>query len=145
MPLRSVAARCPKLEAGRGSAQTGRIVAWSLAAAVSIVLVTVYGIPLLADRLAPLVPFAVEKRIGEAVDRQARAIFGGQNCTRPEGQAAFDKMMAKLKDAGGFDAPLRGACAVVEHRRMPMRCRAARSICSTDCFSARAMSTRSPA
>jgi predicted Zn-dependent protease len=52
------------------------------------------------------VPFALEKRIGEAVDRQARAIFGGQNCTRPEGQAAFDKMMAKIKDASGFDSPL---------------------------------------
>lgn len=99
-------ARLPNLEAGRGATQTGRIVAWSLAAAVSIVLVTIYGIPLLADRLAPLVPFAVEKRIGEAVDRQARAVFGGQACTRPEGQAAFDKMMARLKDAGGFDAPL---------------------------------------
>lgn len=98
--------RLPNLEAGRGATQTGRIVAWSLAAAVSIVLVTIYGIPLLADRLAPLVPFAVEKRIGEAVDRQARAVFGGQACTRPEGQAAFDKMMAKLKQAGGFDAPL---------------------------------------
>ena len=101
-----VAARFPQLDAGRAGAQTGRIVAWSLAAAVSIVLVTIYGIPLIADRLAPLVPFAVEKRIGEAVDRQARAIFSGQNCTRPEGQAAFDKMMAKLKDAGGFDSPL---------------------------------------
>jgi Zn-dependent protease with chaperone function len=101
-----LASHCPQLEAGRGPAQTGRIVAWSLAAAVSIVLVTIYGIPLLADRLAPLVPFAVEKRIGEAVDRQARTVFGGQNCTRPDGQAAFDKMMAKIKDAGGFDAPL---------------------------------------
>ena len=101
-----VASYLPQLEAGRGSAQTGRIVAWSLAAAVSLVLVTVYGIPLLADRIAPLVPFAVEKRIGEAVDRQARTVFGGETCARPEGQAAFDKMMAKLKDAGGFDAPL---------------------------------------
>jgi Zn-dependent protease with chaperone function len=98
--------RFPQLDAGRGAAQTGRIVAWSLAAAVSIVLVVVFGIPLIADRLAPLVPYAVEERIGEAVDRQARAIFGGQTCSTPEGQAAFDKMMSKLKQAGGFDAPL---------------------------------------
>jgi len=96
----------PQLDAGRAGAQTGRIVAWSLAAAVSIVFVTIFGIPLIADRLAPLVPYAVEKRIGEAVDRQARAVFGGQVCTRPDGKAAFDKMMSKLKDAGGFDAPL---------------------------------------
>lgn len=96
----------PKLDDGRGAAQTGRIVGWSLAAAVSIVLVIVFGIPLIADRLAPLVPNAVEKRIGEAVDRQARTIFGGQACTRPEGQAAFNKMMDKLKTAGGFESPL---------------------------------------
>ncbi|MFZ5693596.1 MAG: M48 family metallopeptidase [Pseudomonadota bacterium] len=102
----AISVRLPQLDAGRGPAQTGRIVAWSLAAAVSIVLVTIYGIPLLADRLAPLVPFAVEKRIGEAVDRQARAVFGGQNCARPDGQAAFEKMMTKIKEAGGFDAPL---------------------------------------
>ena len=101
-----LAALCSQLDAGRGPAQTGRIVAWSVAAAVSIVLVTIYGIPLLADRLAPLVPFAVEKRIGEAVDRQARVIFGGQTCARPEGQAAFDKMMTKIRDASGFDSPL---------------------------------------
>jgi len=96
----------PQLDAGRSGAQTGRIVAWSLAAAVSIVLVTIYGIPLLADRLAPLVPYAVEKRMGEAVDRQARTIFGGQDCTAPAGQAAFNKMIDKLRVAGGFDAPL---------------------------------------
>ncbi len=101
-----IAPRFPQLDAQRAGTQTGRIVAWSLAAAVSIVLVTIYGIPLLADRLTPLVPLAVEKRIGEAVDRQARTIFGGQNCTQPEGKAAFDKMMTKLKDAGGFDATL---------------------------------------
>ena len=59
---------CPALDEGHHSKQTGKIVAWSLAAACSIVLVTLFGIPLIADRLAPMVPFAVEKRIGEAVD-----------------------------------------------------------------------------
>jgi predicted Zn-dependent protease len=101
-----VASRFPQLDAGRGATQTGRIVAWSFAAAVSIVLVTVFGIPLIADRLAPFVPLAVEKRIGEAVDRQARTVFGGQNCTRPDGHAAFTKMVNKLKDAGRFDGQL---------------------------------------
>ncbi len=94
------------LQAARGDKQTSRIVAWSLAAACSIILVTVYGIPLIADRLAPLVPFAIEKRMGEAVDRQARAILGGKDCTRPEGKAAFAKMVTKLKDASGFDTSL---------------------------------------
>ncbi len=101
-----VAALCPSLDAARGGKQTGRIVAWSLAAACSIILVTVFGIPLIADRMAPLVPFAIEKRMGEAVDRQARAILGGRDCTNPEGQAAFTKMVTKLKEASGFDTPL---------------------------------------
>ena len=45
-PPDRIVAMCPKLEAARGGKQTGRIVAWSLAAACSIVLVTVFGIPL---------------------------------------------------------------------------------------------------
>lgn len=101
-----IAALCPSLDAAQSGKQTGRIVAWSLAAACSIILVTVFGIPLIADRMAPLVPFAIEKRMGEAVDRQARAILGGRDCTNPEGQAAFTKMVTKLKDASGFDTPL---------------------------------------
>ena len=101
-----IAALCPSLDAAQSGKQTGRIVAWSLAAACSIILVTVFGIPLIADRLAPLVPFAIEQRMGEAVDRQARALLGGKDCTNADGQAAFTKMVTKLKDASGFDAPL---------------------------------------
>ncbi len=100
-----VSARCPALDAGRSGRQTGRIVAWSLAAACSIVLVTVFGIPLLADRLAPLVPMAVEKRIGEAVDRQARALIGGTVCERAQGQQAFETMVEKIRLAGGMSMP----------------------------------------
>ncbi|ARQ03243.1 hypothetical protein CAK95_27995 [Pseudorhodoplanes sinuspersici] len=101
-----IAALCPSLDAAQSGKQTGRIVAWSLAAACSIILVTVFGIPLIADRMAPLVPFAIEQRMGEAVDRQARAILGGRECTDPQGQAAFTKLVTKLKDASGFDTPL---------------------------------------
>lgn len=100
--------RCRSLDA-HAARQTWRIVGWSVAAACSIALVTVYGIPLIADRLAPLVPFAMEKRIGEAVDQQVRAIFGGRGCDRPEGQAAFTAMVKKLSDAGGIDLPLDAA------------------------------------
>lgn len=102
----AVLARAPSLSATTSAIHTWRIVGWSLAAACSIVAVTLYGIPLLADRLAPLVPHVVEQRIGEAVDRQVRAIFGGQVCERPDGQAAFAKMVDKLKVAGGVTFPL---------------------------------------
>jgi Zn-dependent protease with chaperone function len=97
---------CHALDADHHSKQTGKVVAWSLGAACSIVLVTLFGIPLLADRLAPMVPYAVEKRIGEAVDRQAKTLLGGRVCERREGQAALEKMVDKIRVAGGMTSPL---------------------------------------
>jgi Zn-dependent protease with chaperone function len=101
-----VLALCPSLDEGHNSKQTGKIVAWSVAAACSIVLVILFGIPLLADRLAPLVPYAVEKRIGDAVDRQAKAILGGRVCDNKAGQAALEMMVEKIRVAGGMTSPL---------------------------------------
>jgi Zn-dependent protease with chaperone function len=98
---------CLSLDADRGGpAHTRRIVAWSVAAICSILVVVIYGIPYAADRLAPLVPFAIEKRIGEAVDTQVRAILGGKECVSAEGQAAYAKLVGKLKAAGGIDLPI---------------------------------------
>lgn len=99
-------ARCTALDQGRGGGQAWQIVAWSLAAAASIVLMTLYGIPLVADRLAPLVPAAAERRLGDAVDKQVRALTGGKQCTGAEGQRAFTKMVEALRTAGGSVAPL---------------------------------------
>ncbi len=62
--------------------------------------------PHAADRIAPLVPMALENRMGEAVDKQARVVFGGEACVSPAGQAAFQKMIDKLKVAGGIETPL---------------------------------------
>lgn len=101
-----VLAVCVALDEGHHSRQTGKVVGWSIAAACSIVLVIVFGIPLLADRLAPLVPYAVEKRIGEAVDRQAKAILGGKVCDSKSGQAALEAMVEKIRVAGGMSSPL---------------------------------------
>src|SRR5262249_52382204 len=77
-----ILAHCKSLDVGRSTNdQAWRIVGWSLAAITSIVLLAYYGIPFIADRLAPLVPASVEARIGEAVDVQARALFGGKVCS----------------------------------------------------------------
>jgi Zn-dependent protease with chaperone function len=103
----AVIARCGSLDVGRaGTGQTWRIVFWSLAAVCSILVITLFGIPFAADRLAPLLPASFERRIGEAVDKQVRLIFGGKACTAPEGQAAFTALVDKLKRAGGVEAPL---------------------------------------
>jgi predicted Zn-dependent protease len=99
--------RTTSLDVGAGGpSQTGRIVFWSIAAVCSIVAVAVFGIPIAADRLAPLVPQAVEQRIGDAVAVQVRAIFGAKVCDQPEGQAAFSALVDKLRTAGGIEQPL---------------------------------------
>jgi predicted Zn-dependent protease len=105
--IESLIPRFPALDAERAApGQIRRIVLWSIAAACSIAAVTVYGIPFIADRLAPLIPYAVERRIGEAVDAQVRAIFDGKICDDPEGRAAFAILIDKLKHAGGVDFPV---------------------------------------
>src|ERR1043165_244965 len=102
----AVAAYCRSLGAGAPSARhTWQGVFWSVAAACSILLLTFYGIPYAADRLAPVLPFAIEKRVGEAIDKQARLVFGGRTCERADGQAAFAKLVERLKTAGGIDRP----------------------------------------
>jgi predicted Zn-dependent protease len=102
--IEAVIARSTALDTDRGGPkQTLRIVAWSAAAIASIVGIAVFGIPYAADRLAPLVPYSMEQRMGQAVDAQVRAIFGGKVCESPEGRAAFAKMVEQLRLAGGVE------------------------------------------
>jgi Zn-dependent protease with chaperone function len=92
--------------AGLGQVKTARIVLWSLAAVCSIVGLAWFGIPYVADRLAPYVPFAFEKRIGDMADGQIRTLIGGKECTGAAGQAAFKEMVEKLRVAGELEIPL---------------------------------------
>ena len=98
--------RTKSLEIDRGSPQTGRIVGWSLAAFCSIVLIVLFGVPFAAERMVPLVPMSFERRLGGVVDNQVRLIFGGKTCTDPEGNAAFAKMVEKLREASRLETPL---------------------------------------
>jgi predicted Zn-dependent protease len=68
-----------------------------------------FGLPLAADRLAPLVPNALERRIGDAAEGQIRGIFGGKTCNNASGRAAFDKLMKEIGTAAGIDTPVRAA------------------------------------
>ena len=88
------------LSDGRGVA---KIVGWSLAATVSIVLVVLFAIPLAADRLAPLVPPALERRIGDAAEVQIRTIFRDRVCDSKPGQLAFSKLVNRLREQAGLD------------------------------------------
>ena len=103
----AIVAHCAALDAvSQGRIGTGRIIFWSLAAVCSIIGLAVFGIPYAADRLAPFVPYAIEKRIGDAADGQIRAVFGGKVCDGAEGQAAFTALVDKIKDAGEIETPL---------------------------------------
>ncbi|MBX9840582.1 MAG: M48 family metallopeptidase [Xanthobacteraceae bacterium] len=102
-----VAEHCKALDAaGLGQVRTGKIVLWSLAAVCSIVGLAWFGIPHVADRLAPYVPMAFEKRIGEMADGQIRGLLGGKECTGAAGQAAFRELVEKLRTAGNLEIPL---------------------------------------
>jgi Zn-dependent protease with chaperone function len=99
-----LASRAANLDAHHlGRRGVAKIVGWSLAAAASIVLVVLYGMPLAADRLAPLVPESFERRIGDVSEQQVRLIFGDKVCSSPAGQAAFTKLVNTLRDAAGLD------------------------------------------
>jgi Zn-dependent protease with chaperone function len=94
-----IARLCPLLD-GEGSPGDGsrrRIVFWSLAAAVSVLSIIWFAIPLLADRLTPLVPISLERRLGDASDRQIRALFGDKTCTGLEGTLALEKLVAAMQ------------------------------------------------
>lgn len=99
-----LASRCMRLDEHRTTRRgVAKIVGWSMAAAVSIVCVVLFGVPLAADRLAPLVPKPIERRIGDASEVQVKTIFGRGSCNDPAGQAAFSKLVNRLRDAAGLD------------------------------------------
>jgi Zn-dependent protease with chaperone function len=94
-----------------------KVVFWSLAATLSLLLVAIYGVPEIATRLTPLVPYAAEIKLGAAVDAQIRTILDknragsrfvcGTDAAESAGRAAFDKMLARLEQAAAQPIPLR--------------------------------------
>ena len=93
-----------------GRRGVAKIVGWSLAATASIVLVVLFGVPLAADRLAPLVPESFERRLGDVSEKQVKMVFGEKECgTTAAGQAAFDKLVTTLRTAAGLDTSVDSA------------------------------------
>src|SRR5215831_18390349 len=94
-----------------------KVVFWSLAATLSLLVVAIYGVPEIASRLTPFVPYTAEIKLGAAVDAQVRSILDksgagprfvcGAGEAEQAGRAAFDKMFAKLEQAAGQPIPLR--------------------------------------
>jgi Zn-dependent protease with chaperone function len=94
-----------------------KIAALSFAACVSLVITSVYGVPELSTRLVPFVPVSVERKLGEAVDKNVYASLDNQRlgsafvCGRAtgelEGRAALDKLVGRLADAAALPVALR--------------------------------------
>lgn len=69
-------------------------------------MVVVYGMPLAADRLTPLIPLSFDRHLGAMTDNQVRVIFGGRTCTNAQGRAAFSKLVETVRQASHLDVPL---------------------------------------
>jgi Zn-dependent protease with chaperone function len=99
--------RCARLDENiPGRHGIARIVGWSLAATVSIVAVVLFGVPLAADRLTPLVPPAFERRLGDVAEGQVKTMFGGKICDNASGQAAFTKLVNAVRESAGLDTSI---------------------------------------
>ncbi|WP_262296260.1 M48 family metallopeptidase [Microvirga sesbaniae] len=95
----AIRASCTQLEGPDRRERAGRILVWSLAATASILLCVVLLLPILAERLTPLIPVSFERRLGAAVDNQVRTIFTGRVCEDPRGHAALGTLVARLQAA----------------------------------------------
>jgi Zn-dependent protease with chaperone function len=95
-----------------------KVIFWSCAATASLILVAVVGMPLIATELAPLVPYAVERKLGAAIDAQTRVGLDEGNrsgapldCGSAEkeqaGRVAFEKLIRQLETAAGLPLPIK--------------------------------------
>jgi Zn-dependent protease with chaperone function len=99
-----------------------KVVGWSLAAAASAVLLAVFAVPAIVERVAPLVPIGVEQRLGTSVDVQVRRMLAsgkdadfecGDAPGATAGLAAFAKLVHSLETAAALPLPVHAA--VVRH------------------------------
>jgi Zn-dependent protease with chaperone function len=86
-------------------------------AVVSVGSMALFALPALAARLTPLLPFGVERKMGQAVDAQLRAGLGsgyaglpldcGEDDSGQPGRAALSVLIGRLEAAAALPQPLR--------------------------------------
>jgi predicted Zn-dependent protease len=94
-----------------------RVIAWSVGATASLLLVAWFGVPAIAARLTPLLPAAIEVKLGDAVNMQVRGMLDSRNkgaafdcgvaAVEIPGRAALDKLVRRLEAAAALSLPLR--------------------------------------
>jgi predicted Zn-dependent protease len=93
------------------------VIAWSMGATASLLVVAWFGVPAIAARLTPLLPATIELKLGDAVNMQVRSMLdthkngAGFDCgvaasERP-GRTALDKMVRRLEAVAALPLPLR--------------------------------------
>lgn len=112
--IRQVAPRLGDANAAeRGTMR--KVVVLSLAAVVSLTVFALYGVPAIATAATPLLPWSVDRNLGETADAQLRLLIptepGGFECgsgsEEQPGREALDRMARTLSDAAGLEIPVR--------------------------------------
>ncbi len=118
--IKTIHAAAPALEQKRKLERSGRVrvIAWIMAAIVSLGGIIFYGIPLIATRIAPLVPLAWEARLGRLLEPQLAKIFHVEPlknniCSTPGGNAALAKMLRRVR--GKSALPFEPRVKVIRH------------------------------
>jgi Zn-dependent protease with chaperone function len=82
----------------------------------SALLVAMFGVPAIVERVAPIVPVRIEQRLGASVDLQVRALLDNGKHDQfecgdaaPASRAAFDKLVRKLEAAAALPVPVRAS------------------------------------
>ncbi|HTK14185.1 MAG TPA: M48 family metallopeptidase [Xanthobacteraceae bacterium] len=90
-----------------------RVVLLSIGTLFLLAIMILFAVPAIARRLTPYVPFAIERRMGDAVDVQFRQMSGaddatlcGQRPAQAKGLAVFDALVARLGAAAHLAVPL---------------------------------------
>ena len=94
-------ARCGRMDENAPGRGVAAIVGWSLAATASIIAVVLFGVPLAADRLTPLVPDVFERRLGDVADGQVKALFGDKVCDNAPGSRPLPSWSRRFANPPG--------------------------------------------
>jgi hypothetical protein len=102
---------------GRGTRY--KVAGLGIAAVVSLVASAIWGVPFVAERIAPRLPVTAEIRLGDAVDGQIRRFLGAGSSDKPfecgaepgheAGRTAFNKLIGALEGAADLPMPVHAA------------------------------------
>ncbi|MGR3570365.1 M48 family metallopeptidase [Brevirhabdus sp.] len=108
---RILAARAPHLARSVSVPGRARLLAWGAGAIASVAAIVFLLVPVLADRLAPLIPPAGERELGDATFRQIRAALSDTAgmelalCDDTAGRAALERIVQRVEGARGGTSP----------------------------------------